>query len=235
MVYLKQFLRPSLSLKSFLLAAAVVWVFSGCATHPTIGPERLAKGETSYGYTLSIENVVPYMWFRYGLNEISDIGLRVGLPLYGTGIDYSRILYMRDTKQSRRWDVLNLAVSLNPNYNMDLTYYKMKVYRDRYRWWGIRGMYIPKGIMGNTSSRLGLLYGRQIKEKMGFEIGYYHDFSSMPITSVLDTGWKYNSVDNIARYGDTPHVSDAGIPSEYSRVTGLSILVYFQLGGSKEE
>lgn len=234
MGYSAQVRRFFSGLKPFYVLAAVV-LYCGCATHPTIGPKRLAKGESHYGYTLSIENVVPYMWYRYGLNDVSDIGLRVGLPLYGTGIDYSRILYTRDTKQSRRWDVLNLSMSLNPNYNMDFTYYKMKVYREKYRWWGIRGMYIPKGIMGNTSSRLGLLYGRQINEKISMEFGYYHDFSSMPITKVLDSGWKYNSDENIARYGDTPHVSDAGIPSEYSRMTGFSFLVCFQLGGSSKE
>lgn len=210
-----------------LLAIAL---FSGCATHPTISPKRLQVGESKYGYTLSIENVFPYMWYRKGISEVSDIGFRVGLPVYGTGIDYSRVLYSKDNK----WDVLNFSWSMNPNYNMDFTYYKFKeTGKNRYRWWGFRGMYIPEGIMGNTSTRIGVLYGRQIKDKMGFEFGYYHDFSSMPLSSVVDPNWAWNSDENIARYGDTPHVSDAGIPSEFSRMTGLSMLVYFQLGNSE--
>jgi len=153
-------------------------LFAGCATHPTISPKRLKKGESRYGYTLSLENVFPYMWYRKGISEVSDVGIRVGLPVYGTGIDYSRLLYLKDNK----WDVINLSWSLNPNYNMDFTYYKfIKAGENRYRWWGFRGMYIPEGITGNTSTRIGVLFGSQIKDKMGFEIGYYHDFNSMPI------------------------------------------------------
>lgn len=217
--------------KSFtLIFLALLIFYTGCATHPTVSPKRLTEGESRYGYTLSIENVFPVMWYRKGISDVSDIGFRIGLPVYGTGIDYSRLLYSKDNK----WDVMNLSWSLNPNYNMDFTYYKFKeIGENRFRWWGFRGMYIPEGIMGNTSTRIGVLYGRQIKDTMGFEVGYYHDFSSMPLTSVVDPGWAWDSDENIGRYGDTPHTSDAGIPSEFSRMTGLSMMVYFQLGSTE--
>ena len=72
---------------------------------------------SSYGYTLSVENILPYAWFRYATSDISNIGFRIGLPVYGTGIDYSRLLYSKDNK----WDILNVAWSFNPNHNIDIT------------------------------------------------------------------------------------------------------------------
>ena len=70
----------------------------------------------------SLENIFPYLWYRKGISNRSDIGFRVGLPIYGSGFDYSRRLYEKENK----WDMLNLAWSLNPNYNYDVTYYKFK-------------------------------------------------------------------------------------------------------------
>ena len=103
---------------SFLLLVAI---FSGCASHPTVAPRTLEKGETFYGYSLSIENVFPVLFYRYGVTDRSDIGFRVGLPIYGSGVDYSRILYEKENKR----DVLNIAWSLSPNSNFDFTYYKL--------------------------------------------------------------------------------------------------------------
>lgn len=211
----------------------LVILLAGCATHPTVSPTRMKKGDSRYGYTLSTENLFPYLWYRVGVSEVSDIGLRVGLPLYGTGVDYSRILYSEENK----WDLLNVAWSLNPNYNLDFTYYKFKLKKPREDkprktgWWGLRGMYIPKGMMGKTSLRLGLLKGGHGGGRFGYEVGYYHDFSSMPLESVFDPAWKWNSPKNKVRYGDTPHVDPAsGMPSEFSRLTGLSIMIRFDLG-----
>ncbi len=205
--------------------------FWSCASHPTVSTQRLKPGETARGYTVSAENFFPYLWWRRGLTETSDIGFRIGLPIYGSGLDYSRILYVKENK----WDVLNLAWSLNPNYNMDGTYYKFKATGtengfQKTRWWGIRGMYIPKGITGGASVRLGLLYGLQRNPKWGFEVGYYHDFNSMPITKLFNLKWDPLAPENVKRFGDTPHVDPAsGWPSEYSRLTGISFMVFIRL------
>lgn len=215
---------------SFLLLGIFL---AGCATHPTVSPVRMKKGDSRYGYTLSTENLFPYLWYRLALTDVSDIGLRVGLPLYGTGLDFSRMVYSRGNK----WDLLNVAWSLNPNYNIDFTYYKFKVKTIHNNkpfktgWWGLRGMYIPKGIMGKTSVRLGLLKGGHRRGRFGYEVGYYHDYGSMPFTAILNPTWKWDSTENKDRYGDTPHADPAsGMPSEFSRLTGLSIMLYFDLG-----
>lgn len=220
-----------LHMRRIILFYFILFIFAGCASHPTISPQRLKSGEIKRGYTLSTENVLPYLWWRKGLSDVSDIGFRIGLPIYGTGIDYSRVIYVKKNK----WDVLNLAWSLNPNYNMDLTYYKFKSKEGKAgfiktRWWGIRGMYIPKGISGGTSTRMGLLYGRQMSRKWGFEFGYYHDFSSIPITKLFDFNWDPEDAENIRRFGDTPHVDPASkLPTEFARVTGVSIMIFINL------
>ncbi|NOZ04033.1 MAG: hypothetical protein GXO92_05435 [FCB group bacterium] len=206
---------------------------AGCATHPTITTERLKKGESTYGYTIAAENVFPYLWYRKAITDVSSVGLRLGLPLYGTGIDYSRVLYSKENK----WDVLNLAWSLNPNKNLDFTYYKIRQRKPRKggpmrtTWWGLRGMYIAHGIMGKTSTRIGLLLGGKPGKRFGYEIGYFHDFNAMPLGSVFDLKWRWDSEKNKARYGDTPHIDPAsGLPSEYSRLTGISFQIFFVLG-----
>jgi hypothetical protein len=195
----------------------------------------MKKGESRYGYTLSVENIFPYVWYRRAITDVSTIGFRVG-PVYGSGIDFSRLLYQRENK----WDLLDVAWSLNPNSNFDFTYYKFSQRKGRrgrpatVTWWGLRGMYIPSGIMGRTSTRIGLLLGGKPGRKFGYEIGYFHDFNAMPLGKVFDFGWRWDSPQNKARYGDTPHVDPGtGLPSEYSRLTGISIQFFFMLG-SKE-
>ena len=67
-------------------------------------------------------------------------------------------------------------------------------------------------------------------KKLGYELGYYHDFNSMPITSIFDLNWDFNSKENKDRYGDTPHKDPAsGMPSEFSRLTGISFQLFFVL------
>ena len=97
-------------------------ILNGCASHPRVGSQRMAEGDVEYGYAFSVENVFPYLWYRKGISKRSDIGVRVGLPIYGSGLDYSRLLYEKENK----WDMLNFAWSLNPNYNYDFTYYKFR-------------------------------------------------------------------------------------------------------------
>ena len=214
------------------ISIILLFLVVGCATHPTVSTTRMEKGMSSYGYTLSVENILPYAWFRYATSDISNIGFRIGLPVYGTGIDYSRLLYSKDNK----WDILNVAWSFNPNHNIDFTYYKFTQKNPKKQrmgmtsWWGLRGMYIPSGIMGKTSTRIGFLFGGWMGKKLGYELGYYHDFNSMPITSIFDLNWDFNSKENKDRYGDTPHKDPAsGMPSEFSRLTGISFQLFFVL------
>lgn len=211
--------------------------FSGCASHPTPGIKQMKQGESAYGYTLALENVFPYLWYRTALTDMTNVGLRLGLPIYGTGIDFSRTLYSRGNK----WDVLNIAYSLNPNSNFDFTYYKF--YEGKVRggmsepsvfWWGVRGMYIPKGISDRVSTRMGILVGGKPWQRVSFEVGYNHDFAAMPLSSVFDFNWQHDSPENVVQYGETPHVDPAsGMPSEHARITGLSLQVMFHLNIEK--
>jgi len=220
----------------YLILLVSLFYLTGCATHPTPGVTQMKQGETAYGYTLSIENVFPYVWYRTALTDMTNVGFRLGLPIYGTGIDISRTLYSKDN----RWDVLNIAYSLNPNSNLDFTYYKF--YQGKGKedltpsvfWWGIRGMFIPKGIGDRQSTRMGILIGAKPWQRVSFEIGYYHDFAAMPLSSIFDFSWKHDSPDNIDQYGETPHVDKAsGMPSEHARITGLSLQVMFHLNIKK--
>ncbi|NOZ73776.1 MAG: hypothetical protein GXO90_00105 [FCB group bacterium] len=206
-------------------------IISGCATHPTPDLTRMKKGESTYGWSLAIENILPYGWYRWAVTDNTSLGFRVGLPVYGTGIDISHILYAKEKK----WDTLNLSWSLNPNHNIDVTYYKF--YQRDFRgnpgtfWWAFRGMYIPTGISGNTSTRVGLLLGTFPGKRVGYELGYFHDFSSIPLLQIFNPKWRWDDPANVARYGDTPHIDPAsGMPSEFSRLTGISLQVFFKLG-----
>ena len=206
----------------------IVIILSGCASHPKVSSQRMAEGDIEYGYAFSVENVFPYLWYRKGISKRSDIGVRVGLPIYGSGLDYSRLLYEKEHK----WDILNLAWNVNPNFNFDFTYYKFK---QRYNkktdvlggtaWTGIRFMHIPKGISDKTSTRIGFLFGGKPGSKLSYEIGYFHDFSSMPIKKVFS----YPYVPE-GRFTEFPHITKFGLPSENSRITGFSLQVFFNLG-----
>ena len=208
-------------------------ILSGCASHPKVSSQRMAEGDIEYGYAFSVENVLPYLWYRKGISKRSDIGVRVGLPIYGSGLDYSRLLYEKEHK----WDILNLAWNVNPNFNFDFTYYKFK---QRYNkktdvlggtaWTGIRFMHIPKGISDKTSTRIGILFGGKPGSKLSYEVGYFHDFSSMPIS------WLFKSdYEATGRFSEFPHTTKFGLPSENSRITGFSLQVFFNLGYSRAE
>ena len=206
----------------------IVIILSGCASHPKVSSQRMAEGDVEYGYAFSVENVLPYLWYRKGISKRSDIGVRVGLPIYGSGLDYSRLLYEKEHK----WDILNLAWNVNPNFNYDFTYYKFK---QRYNkktdmlggtaWTGIRFMHISKGINDKTSTRIGLLFGGKPGSKLSYEVGYFHDFSSMPIGSLFSSSYEPEG-----RFAEFPHTADFGLPSENSRITGFSLQVFFNLG-----
>ena len=208
-------------------------ILNGCASHPRVGSQRMVEGDIEYGYAFSVENVLPYLWYRKGISNRSDIGVRVGLPIYGSGLDYSRLLYEKENK----WDMLNLAWSMNPNYNYDFTYYKFRQRQNKKTgalggtaWTGIRFMYIPKGISDKTSSRIGFLFGGKPGSKLSYEIGYYHDFSSMPISNIFSSSYVPEG-----RFTEFPHTTKFGIPSENSRMTGFSLQVFFNLEYSRAE
>jgi len=220
---------------SILLILVILWG-SGCASHPPVLPKEITKGDTHVGFTFSIENVIPVAWVRRGLNQYTDIGLRLGLPISGSGIDINRILFKKD----RKWDVLNLAYNIAPNSSIDFTYYKFKQAKKAKEgkslgvsWRGYRGMYIPQGVSKGESLRLGLLYGRRIGEKYGIELGYFHDFRSIPILELFNFNWDPNDPDTIEDYGpgykNYEHKYN-GFPSEYSRLTGLSFQLFMYLG-----
>lgn len=221
---------------------------TGCATHPTISPVPLKQGESYFGYTLSAENVLPLVFYRRGLTDKWDLGLRLGLPIYGSGIDISRLL----VDKGDRSDILNLAYSFNPNHNIDYTYYrvvrktkvneKKNISRQKLRYYGLRGMLIRDGISGRSSHRFGILIGGAPAIKWGegetprrfyrfqWELGYYHDFSAMPIRAVIDPrAFKEGHPLWESRFADYPH-SVNGLPSEHSRLTGLSLRLSFPLG-----
>ena len=211
-------------------------ILNGCASHPRVGSQRMAEGDVEYGYAFSVENVFPYLWYRKGISKRSDIGVRVGLPIYGSGLDYSRLLYEKENK----WDMLNLAWSLNPNYNYDFTYYKFRQRQNKKTgalggtaWTGIRFMYIPKGISDKTSTRIGFLFGGKPGSKLSYEIGYFHDFSSTPISYLFKS--KIKKAKEGSRFFGFDHTTKFGLPSEYSRLTGFSLQVFFNLGYSRAE
>ena len=224
----------------YLTALLLIIFLSNCSTHSTIPVVLLEEGQSTSGYAFSIENVFPYYYYQRGISDYSSIGFRIGLPIYGSGIDWNRVLFKREN----RWDLLSLSWSLNHNPNIDFTYYKVRsriaANGNRTTFWlGFREMYIPLGISGNTSSRIGMVLGTTIGSRLGLELGYCHDFSAMPIGQLFAFNWQHDSPKNINSYGDKPHIDASGMPSEYSRLTGLSLKLSLRLskdpnGGYKD-
>ena len=105
--------------KLFLtISFSFVLFIVGCASHPVVHPGSLKKNEQVWGYALAAENIFPVVWFRKGLDQNTELGYRLGLPIYGTGIDLSRVVMRKENA----WDVMNFAWSYNPNRNFDITY-----------------------------------------------------------------------------------------------------------------
>tara|TARA_A100001037_G_scaffold306161_1_gene349641 strand:- start:16780 stop:17478 length:699 start_codon:yes stop_codon:yes gene_type:complete len=223
-----------------LLYLAIILFCASCASHPPVFPQMPKKGETNMGFTFAAENLIPVIWWRHGLGRYTDLGLRAGIPFSGSGIDLNRVLYKRD----RKWDVINISYNLAPNSSFDATYYKFK--GDKrinlknpfgVAWKGYRLMYIPEGVSGGESIRFGMLYGRRFSTKWAVEFGYFHDFRSMPFSKVL-LAWDPSDTTNINKYGSNykeyPHRFE-GLPSEYSRSTGLSFQLFMYLGPTKKK
>ena len=142
-----------------------------------------------------------------------------------------RSVYNRDNK----WDMINLAWSLNPNSNFDFTYYKFRTKKSqsgflKSRWVGLRSMIIPNGITGGASNRFGFLMGFQRNPKWGIEIGYFHDPTTIPFSQILSTNWDNNDPNINERYRQKPTKDEmTGFPSEFSRLTGLSFSIFFDI------
>jgi len=182
-----------------LITGMFTFSILGCAAHPVISPEPLKKGETSTAVALSMENLIPVYVIRKGISDISDVGFRIGIPLYGSGIDYSRVMFERGNIR----DILNLGFTLSPNSHIDLTYYTVRNFQwlpGKSVYTGFRGMFIPSGITGKKSIRAGFLAGFAIKNKWGIEAGYFHDFvRGQPAEKILVTHGTDTLVDTACR------------------------------------
>ena len=108
--------------KILLLNFTLITWFIGCSSHPPVLPQTPRDGVTNMGFQFSIENVIPVIWWKHGINDYTEIGFKLGMPLSGTGIDISRLLM----KKEYRWDILNFAYSISPNPGFDLSYYMFK-------------------------------------------------------------------------------------------------------------
>jgi len=209
-------LKPHIAFQILLVAASAGWLsrFTGCAAHPAISPIPLKAGQTYSGITLSAETIVPVFVYRKGISDDSDFGVRIGLPFYGSGLDYSRVVF----RHKRFFDILNVGFSLTPNSCFDMTYYTVRLLpvkpKNSY-YTAFRIMYIPSGITDQRSVRVGFLGGLNFASLWGLEVGYFHDFDKgQPIEYLLSP-----QPHNESRY---PAVTDFGFPSEHSRLVGLT-------------
>ena len=68
------------------------------------------------------------------------------------------------------------------------------------------------------------------------EFGYFHDPTSMPITELLNPKWDPTAEGVSPRFADKPMKdSTTGFPSEFSRLTGLSLSIFFDLDAAKKK
>ena len=202
-----------MSKQNFYLIFIILILFTvGCSSHPPVLPQIPVKGETNTGFSFSAENLIPVIWWRHGLNKYTDIGLKIGIPWSGTGIDINRVL----------------KYSVSPNSSFDLTYYMFKgSLRDgkaspfNIGWTGFRVMIVPDGnyenpCPGNDQSiRFGPLFGRRFGARWGIELGYFHDFRA---------GFENENP-------DFPHINpDSKWPTQFSKSTGMSMQLFMYLG-----
>ena len=201
-----------------------IWL-GGCASHPPVLPQVPKEGETNMGFSFAVENIIPVIWWKYGINDYTEIGYRLGIPLSGSGFDINRVLM----KNKYKWDVLNLSYNIAPNSSFELSYYIFKAKKSeevkfgqiplKTKWKGFRVMFIPDGrweeSKDNESIRFGFFYGRRFGKKWGAETGYFHDFKG---------GWSENK-----KY---PH-SYKNWPTQFSRGTGFSFQLFLYLPSKK--
>ncbi len=212
----------------FLPFLSIMIFLSGCASHPPVFPQMPVKGQTNAGFSFAVENVIPVIWWRHGINKYTDIGFKLGIPISGTGVDINRIL----SKREHRWDVLNIAYNFSPNSGFDFTYYMFKGNKRKGEinpynigWTGFRSMIIPDGSYENPgpgndrSVRFGFLIGRRFSYRWGFEAGYFHDPRA---------GFKSDNT-------DYPHKNpDNKWPTQFSKGAGVSAQLFLYLGPTKK-
>jgi len=190
-----------------------------CTSHPVVAPEPVKPGETYRGVVFSAENVLPQFVYRKGVNERSDIGLRVGmLPIFGSGLDMTIVL--RD--EGKRLHTVNFAGTYAEQSSFEATYYNVKksprksrvkvegqtfIKTDstvaNYRYLGLRYAHYLEGFWGEPKHLFGFLYGLNFKKNWGLEFGYFHDFS-----------------------GEEP-IPEFGIKPKYAPLGGLSLRIWF--------
>lgn len=214
-------------LRRMVIFAWTLVCFYSCTSHPLMLPEPLKKGASFNAFLLSSENGFPQYVYRRGLSDRTDIGFRIGLPpTQGDGIDMSyKLIQIENRVHSVN---LSAGFGADQNNNLSLTYlnakkkprkdkvregrklfYKVSKTQFNYSYFGVRYMLIPKGIGGDRSQRVGMLYGLNFDHRWGTEIGYFHDFAG---------GEKLTAL---------------GRPSEHAAITGLS--VRFWMGGLQKK
>ena len=65
-----------MKLKIFIILIILFFSIQGCTSHPAIQPNLPEPGTTDMGFSFSVENIVPVIWWRRGINENTDIGLK---------------------------------------------------------------------------------------------------------------------------------------------------------------
>ncbi len=83
-----------------------------------------------------------------------------------------------------------------------------------------------------------MLIGSYNRGSYGYEIGFFHDFSSMPLESLFSMQ-EYNPICNPQNsdgcdYINKPH-SINGLPTEFSRLTGFSLRINFPINEKKSK
>jgi len=208
--------------KLLIPSISIIIFCAGCASHAPVLPQNPKSGVANMGFQFSVENVIPVIWWKYGINDYTEFGFKMGMPISGAGVDISRVLMKKDY----RWDVLNLAYNYAPNPSFDLSYYMFKAKKSekvkigefplKTKWRGFRCMIIPDGtykeIEDNQSIRFGFLFGRRLGSRWGFETGYFHDFKG----GFNPANEKY------------PHKANKW-PTQFSRGAGVSMQLFFYL------
>ena len=96
-------------------------------------------------------------------------------------------------------------------------------------------MSIQNGITKNSSNRLGFLMGFQSNPKWGIEFGYFHDPNSLPLTQIFNPKYDPKATDTPVRFNDKLlRDSETGVPSDYSRRTGLALSIFIDLDAPKK-
>ena len=66
---------------SILFYVTIIFFLGACTSHPPVMPEVPKEGETKMGFSFSVENVIPTIWWKYGLNDyILHFAISIRLP-----------------------------------------------------------------------------------------------------------------------------------------------------------